>query len=70
MKRYDKGYYKAKCKDRYEYLKRVGLCSCGERAEPGKVRCVGCAQKAAAREMLRRQRRDEEREREWLNEQT
>lgn len=70
MKKYDAQYYRDKGKERYEYYKRIGLCSCGERAVQGKVRCVKCAQKYAVREMMRRQRRDEEREKEWLNEQT
>ena len=67
MKRYDKGYYKAKNKERYEYMKRVGLCSCGERAEPGKVCCIRCSQiKAARYENMTEE--EKERRREYMRE--
>jgi len=69
VKKYEAQYYRDKGKERYEYYKRIGLCSCGERAVPGRVRCIGCAQKYAAREMMRRQKIDEEKERMWINEQ-
>lgn len=60
MKKYEPQYYKNKAKERYEYHKRIGLCPCGERAVPGKVRCIGCEQKYIAREMIRRQNMTEE----------
>lgn len=63
MKRYDAQYYRDKGKERYEYLKRIGMCSCGERAIPGKVCCIKCTQIKAAREKIRRENMtDEEKE--------
>ena len=38
----------------YEYRKMNGLCvNCGDRAEPGKVKCIGCAQIEAVKRMQR-----------------
>ena len=67
MKKYEPQYYKDKAKERYNYYKKMGLCPCGERAVPGKVRCVGCEQKYEAREMMRRQNMTEEQKAERRN---
>ena len=38
----------------YEYRKNNGLCvSCGDRAEPGKMKCIGCYQIDAIKRMHR-----------------
>lgn len=38
----------------YAYRKDNGLCvNCGERAVPGKTRCISCLQIAAARQRMR-----------------
>ena len=38
----------------YQYRKENGLCvSCGDRAVPGKTRCVGCLQIAAVKQKQR-----------------
>lgn len=40
----------------YKYRKENGLCvSCGDRAVPGKTRCLGCLQIAAAKQRMRYQ---------------
>ena len=40
----------------YKYRKDNGLCwTCGEKAEPGKTRCLRCAQIATAKEKMRRE---------------
>lgn len=40
----------------YEYRRMNGLCvSCGEKAQPGKSRCIRCAQIASAREQMRQE---------------
>lgn len=42
-------------KAKYQYCRENGLCyTCGERAEPGKSRCLRCLQIEAAKEKIRR----------------
>lgn len=42
----------------YKYRRKNNLCVlCGERAEQGKSRCLGCAQVEAAKERIRREER-------------
>ena len=54
MKRYEAEYYRTKAKERRIYMRKMGLCDCGERARPGKVRCERCAQIYAVKEKMRR----------------
>ena len=47
--------------NKYQYRKENGLCvSCGDRAVPGRTRCIGCLQVAAAKQKIRYQERGEE----------
>ena len=52
-------------KELYQYRKENGLCtSCGDRAEPGKSRCIGCAQIEAVKNRMRYENLSQEAKRE------
>ena len=47
--------------NRYKYRKENGLCyTCGDRAEPGKSRCLRCLQIEAAKEKMRREEKGDD----------